>query len=486
MRTISGYARRRASIGRLPDKTSQTTRPLSLVPRVEASPALAGFTIAFTGALTVAFLQSAHLFWGDSSNYWSIAGTFTRNGHFSLLNFTSPVRGYAMGLITYVLRTFVDGFSWTPSSVVKLFDVTLFALIGSVLAPRVAESIWPERRWSLTRRVVLSALLVVFWSGYLNYPLSDFPGLAVLLLAVAAIAQTDSPAWMLVAGVATALAVDIRPGYLPLVSTLPIIVALTWFHQRHGAHASLARRALCACLLIIGFVGASLPQSLAYHRHYGSWSIVPGSSVHLTGLTLDGGFLLQRYDSFVEPPKRAVPMYYFDLAGIRLLRERFETPVTSVGMYFEVALQHPLAVAGMAARHLVNGLDMRYSTVYVEHIHSGGYLWLRLPGFLLIFLGLVRVLWPSARRSLGTANWRYAVALPLSCVTSLATAIETRYMLPVWILACILVLTPGWPSPIDRRKTGLRKFQTLAILVVAYLGFQALVWHVVSGAVEVA
>lgn len=105
---------------------------------------------------------------------------------------------------------------------------------------------------------------------------------------------------------------------------------------------------------------------------------------------------------------------------------------------------------------------------------------MRLGGFLLVFLALTRVLWPAARRSLGPARWRYPVALLVCCLTSLPSAMETRYLLPVYLLSYILVLAPGWPSPIAEDRIGLRRYRSAGAILVAYLLFMAVVWHVVS------
>jgi hypothetical protein len=454
--------------------------PLAL--RLDLGPATAGFALAFTATLAVAMIQGPKLFYGDSGEYWSLASTFTRNGHFSLINFESPVRGYGMPLIAHLLGALVKTLSWSQSSIVKVFNALQFSLIGAVLVPQIAEHTWPERKWNLVRRLALAALLIIFWSGDLNYPLSDFPGLALVLLAIVAVAHADSPGWMLTAGAASGLAVDMRPAYLPAVPMLLVIVGLTWWRRRAAGDTSRIHQALCVALLVIGFAGASLPQSLASHRHYRSWSFIPGGPAHLTEEQLTSGLYLQRYDTFATPARGAAPMPYFDTTGANLISEQPGQGITSVGQYLRLVEEHPVAIIGLTARHVVNGLDMRYSTVYVEHIDSGGHLWLRVPGFLLVFLALVRMLWPTARRSLGPARWHYPVALLLCCVTSVVTAIETRYMLPVWLLCAMLVLTPGWPSPISKDRRGLRRVRTLIVLVAAYLAFMAIVWHVVSGA----
>ena len=126
-------------------------------------------------------------------------------------------------------------------------------------------------------------------------------------------------------------------------------------------------------------------------------------------------------------------------------------------------------------RHVVNGLDQRYATPYVERIDTGSHRWLRVAGFLLIFLGILRILWPKARRSLGAARWRYPVALALCCVTSVPTAMETRYLLPIYLLSYILVLMPGWPNPLIAGATGLRRYRTSAVIAVAGVAFFAVV-----------
>ncbi len=444
------------------------------------SPVPAAFAIAFTGALAVAMIHGPKPFYGDSGSYWSLASTFTRGGHFSLLNFQSPQRGYAMALVTYVLRALARALRWSDSSVVKLFNATLFALITAVLAPAIAQATWRKQRWSVGRRIALAALLIVFWGGDLNYPLSDFPGLALALLAIAVMRHPDRPGWMLIAGLAAGLAIDVRPAYLLLAPMLVAIAAWTWLRGRRSQR-SLTRLALCVGLFVIAFAAVSLPQSLSSHRHYHTWSFIPGTPDNLTGTQLNAGTQFQRYDTFVRTNGEALPMVYPDPAGGRLLHEQPGGAIASPARYVAMVVGHPIVMASVMLRHLVNGLDMRYSTVYVEHLDSGGQLWLRLVGFLLVFLAIVRLLWPAARRSLGPTAWRYPVALLLCCFTSIVTAIETRFMLPVWLLGVVLVLAPAWPSPLAGGELGARRIWTLAVLGISYLVFMAAAWSLVGG-----
>src|SRR5205823_4473777 len=85
-----------------------------------------------------------------------------------------------------------DAVSLTPSHGVKLFNALMFALIGAVLAPRLAEITWPRFQWGIGRRLSLTALLLLFWNGYLDFPLSDFPALAMALLALIAVDRSST------------------------------------------------------------------------------------------------------------------------------------------------------------------------------------------------------------------------------------------------------------------------------------------------------
>jgi hypothetical protein len=460
---------------------THTSSPPSLLGFVRRHPASFAFGVVLAGTLTVGLLQGERIFYGDSGGYWSLAESFTREGHFSLLNFENPLRGYALPLVNYVLSEIGEGLHWTPSRMATLLNVLLYALIGAVLAPALAECAWPQRRWGFGRRLLLTALLLISWSGDLSYPLTDFPGLTMALLALVAIARSEHPGWMLLAGAAGGLAIDLRPAFLPLLPMLLVIVGLTWRAQRHTPHPGVAWRGLCVTALVLGMVAVSLPQSLAAHRHFGTWSPIPSATENLGPLKLTRGMYLQRFDSY-EGPGGPAELAYVDPTGKRLLEQQPASTIKDSSQYLRLIVSHPFLMAKLAARHIVNGLDTRYSTVYVEHLDSGGHLWLRLLGFLLDFLALVRLLWSAARRSLGPIRWRYPIALLLCCLTSVPTEMETRYMLPVYLLGYMLVLAPGWPKPIAARQAGLQRFRTPVTIAVTYLAFMLVIWHVVSAA----
>jgi hypothetical protein len=439
------------------------------------------FALVFAGTLLVAMLQSPEPFYYDSGSYWELGQTFTLHGHFSLVNFNSPLRGYLLPLLTHCLREIGAALQWTSSSMAKLFNALTFALIGAVLTPRLAEIAWPNWRWGLGRRIALGVLLLVFWSGFLNFPLSDFPALAMTLLALVAVERKDAPGWMLVSGAACGAAIDTRPSYLLLAPVLIGLVAWSWFDERNQQHASRRRRSLCMSLFIAGLLLVSLPQSLSSHRHYNTWSFIPGSAVNLTGFQLSNGLRIQRYETYVGTG-HGPQMFYEDEAGKRILAEQPNETVTGIGQYLKIVVKHPVTMTELFLRHLINGLDQRNTTPYIKNVATRSHRWLRLAGFLLVFLALLRVLWPTARRRFTSARWRYPVALLLCCLTSIPSAVETRYLLPAYLLSYVMVLLPGWPSPIGPSTEGLRRYRTLAIIAFAFVVFAAIAFHVASEA----
>jgi hypothetical protein len=450
--------------------------------RWRARSALSSFTIALAATLGVGLLEGNKPFYFDSNGYWELGETFTHHGHFSLLNFDSPLRGYLLPLINHLLRELALGLGWSFSFSVVLLNAVTFAAIGTVLAPRLAEIIWPRQHWGTARRLALACILLVFWRGYLSYPLSDFPALAMALVALIAIDHPDRPGWMLIAGLAGAAAIEMRPAYLVLAPLLAILVLWRWLELRSRGGLPVARHALCLSALLLGFTLVALPQSLAMNRHFRDANFVPGSVAHLTSLQLTEGMRLQRYETFVgsgHPPR----MLYTDPTGTRLLAEQKEQTITSTGQYLALVVSHPITMGGLFVRHLVNGADQRYDTPYVSRLSTGSNRWLRIAGFALFFLALVRIIWPPARRVLGRTRWRFAVALALCCVTSIPSAIEPRYLLPAFLLSYMLVLSP-WPNPLRPLpgEHGTRRWSTLAAVGVGLAVYAVVVILVTSAA----
>lgn len=450
-------------------------------------PALTAFAIALAAAVIVALVQGEKFFFFDSGGYWYLSETFVRNGHFSLFNFVnSGLRGYALPLLYWALRNAGELLSMSNSLAVRMVNAATFALIGAVLAPRLAAIAWPQTSWNVTRRLALSGLVLVFWSGYLSYPLSDFPALAFGLLALVAIFRGDSPPWLLVAGLSAGLAINIRPSYVLLAPVLVALLVWDWVEQPRTERASVGRRGLSVAVLVVGLAIVAVPQSIIQHRQFGDYSPLPGSSA-LTQLQYRAGLELQRYDTYLEGTGR---LEYVEPHTADIVAGLGSSTVDSIA-YLKIVLRHPVTMAGLFLRHTVDGLDPRYTTPYIETLEmnrsgfsSAAHQLLRIAGFLIVFIAFVRVFWPAGRRSLGPARWRYLVALLVVSVTAAPSAMEARFLLPVYVVVWLLVMAPGWSSALKETRAGPHRYSAPALVLGAGLAYAVIVWAIISAATE--
>jgi hypothetical protein len=465
-------------------RPSRSSLALRLPPDRPVVTALVPFAVVVVVAFVVALLQGDKPFYYDASGYWGLAQSFVKDGTFSLLNFDNAIRGYLLPLVNHGVQEVGNALSLSEYVQAKLLNAVVVAVVTTILAPALAEQTWPDHRWGVGRRLLLAAVTLVFWRGYLNFPLSDFWALGAVLLALIAIGRVDRPGWMFVAGLSAAVALNMRPAYLLLAPILALLVAFAWWRGRGAPHAGWPKRGIGVALLVTGFALVSLPQSLGAHRHFDTWSFVPGAAGGLQALQFTEGLRMQRYETYVGHEQASPQMIYIDPTGARILRERPNGQVKDGGEYLGVIASHPLQMAGVFGRHIVNGLDARYSTPYVEKIDTGGGRWIRLLGFLLVFVALARVVWPQARRALGAARWRYPAALLAAGATALASAVETRFLLPAYLLSYVLALAPGWPPLLDPAQGGWRRYRAPAVVAVGLVVFFAVVLHIVGVATD--
>lgn len=428
--------------------------------------------VAFVVMLVVALLAGRKPFLYDANVYWTLDGQFTVNGHWSLTNFSDPQRGYAPALVYGALRSFAGLGIWGPTVVVKLFNAALMATIGCVLAPALARIAWPRVRFGTARRLAVAALLLVFWRGYLNFPLSDLPALFGGLAALVLVGRSTSPFALLGAGLLAGVAVDTRPAYLLIV---PAVLVLAAWRSRRPAGDEPVLRPVAVTAVLIGLLIVLVPQSLYNHRQDAGWTPLPGAGTDLSSFQLTTGLQLQRYETFIGTA-HGPRLSYVDPHTEGAVEDLGKDGVVNgYGDYAGLIVKHPIELGGVFLRHAFNGIDQRYSTPYVEHLDTGQQRPFRIASLLVTFLGLLRLCWPAARRGLGPARWRYPVALALTALPSLPSAVETRFLLPIFVLMSLLVVAPGWPPPRallgDRDATGARRFATPAAIGAGAMAF---------------
>lgn len=400
--------------------------------RIPAEPAC--FALVALVYLVHLFVTGYDRFYYDSLRYWQISKLYEQNGGFSLLAFDYPSRGYSLALVFHVLDSVGGALGLGGPTTVKLFGALLAATLGVVVAPRLARELFPAATITWPRVLALNALLFVYWRDHFGFPLSDFPALLVASAGLLCLLR-GTQAGYVAAGFALMLAANMRPAYLP-AAALGIVVAGVTPRRRR----TLERRVSAVSLALAGALVACLPQILINHRHHQTWSPVASGSREIAMLQLTQGMFNQKYETFVgdaeEYPRPEV--FYLDPAGAHVLAKEGLAEITSYRQYADVALSNPTEIAANWARHMFNGVDVRYPTPYIRDLDDASVL-LSLILYTLLFLAVARLILPEARRALGSVRWAGVAVLVSPVLSAIPGAVEPRFFLPFQLLVYMLV-----------------------------------------------
>ncbi|WP_354582955.1 hypothetical protein [Hymenobacter sp. UYCo722] len=430
--------------------------PRSVSPwRPEAGLAVA---IALAYALYL-FSTEYHNLYYDAEDYWQLGHRFVRHGRFELLGYDDAMRGYAYPLVNFGCLAVRKALSWPAVTVVKLLNSVLAGLLFGIVGPRLWQaSIGAPQPPSLVRRLVWVALAFVFWRDYFNFSLSDFPALGALGAGLWLVQRPRLRAALL-AGAALALAINIRPIYL--ASVLPAL-GLLWV-GRPPRRVWGAR--LAALLLGAGLVLA--PQWLINLRHFNANTPLVLSqsktlAIHNLYLQkLKWGLLHEKYESSVGHELPTGQLLFLDAAGAAVLRAEGLSAIDSPSQYLGLVTRHPLALAGIYARHLFAGLDISHPTPYLKRWAPSRPM--QLLNYALWFWAALVALrrWPTIREALVLA------ALLLPCLAVIPLSMEVRFLLPLHLLLLALVAFGSWPA---WARGGRRPMVLLAVFAFYLMG----------------
>ncbi|GAA4021640.1 hypothetical protein GCM10022409_01660 [Hymenobacter glaciei] len=405
----------------------------------------------------------------DAAEYWELSLKFTPPGGFSLLAFDEPLRGYLGPLLVLPARLLCHFTGWSMLTGARVLGAGWAALLFGVAIPEL----WARasgRTLSGGRWLVLLGLGFIFWRDYFNFTLSDMPALVLLLLGAAVLGRRGW-AWASVAGLLLVAAVNIRPIY---IACLPGVL---WLLAGYGRGLARPQVAKSLVALVAGVVLALLPQVLINQRHFGQTSPLvlaqrPGKEpLYLRQLAW--GTAYQRYETSLVP---AIPrsLVYADSAGQRTLAAQSAGRFNSYSEFLYFLVRHPFTSVARYARHLFNGLDIRYPTPYPTRLHPPGQAALRLLNYALLGLGLwlAWASWWNPGKSSSPVNSAGSVspcavllALLLPCLLALPTLMECRFLLPLHLLLLTGVATTWQPRAWWRSLGG--PVRQLAMLMLA-------------------
>ncbi|MDO7873872.1 hypothetical protein Q5H93_03940 [Hymenobacter sp. ASUV-10] len=412
---------------------------LGLAPARRQEALLVGGIVAFFAAYLLLISEYQHLYY-DAGLYWEAGHRFYQHGHFSLLNYDDALRGYAYPLFNFLCLGLRKALHQPAVVIVKLANAGLAGLLFGVVGPRLWRAATGAAALpALGRRLLWAALGFLFWRDYFNFSLSDFPALLALGLALWQ-AQRRGGGAAVLAGLALALAVNIRPIYLAAVP--PVLGLLLWQQPRPQWLPRLGLLAAGAALVLT-------PQGLINRRHFGANTplvLSQSKELRIHNLYLQKlrwGLLHQKYESSVGRELPTGQLLFMDAAGEEVLQNEGIAEFATAGQYLRFAARHPLLMARTYARHLFAGLDLSHPTPYLKRWETSALL--RGLNYSLWFgAGLVAL---AGWRRLGGRGGLVLAALLLPCLAVLPMSMEVRFLLPLHLLLLALVAfgrVPGW------------------------------------------
>jgi 4-amino-4-deoxy-L-arabinose transferase-like glycosyltransferase len=405
---------------------------------------VAAFVIVFLTYLVYLRGFGDSSFYYDSLNYWALGDTFGTPGHFSLVDFNSDIRGYALPLFNHVLASTATTAGIGDVSVVQIFGSLEVALLGVVLIPRLVRALWPAACVTTARVLLFNGVVFIFWRDHLGFPLSDFPAATLALTGVLAVSRR-SPLGYVLAGLTIGLAWNVRQAYFMMLLFVLVLVVV-----RAAPRRAPLRALRNVGLVLAGVLVVSIPQMLINHHQAGSWSPTVRETRDVTLGNLSQGLRAQRYETYVGTGTQSPSVRYADPSTQAVLRQEGLTKVGSYSQYARIVERHPAEMVAAWARRIFNGLDVRYSTPYIHDLGATSE-WLSLLDYTLLFAALARLLLPAFRRSVGKVGWPEALALCCACIPAIPCASEPRYYLPLQLVLYSVVLfgagtRSGWSA----------------------------------------
>ena len=369
----------------------------------------------------------------DSNGYWDFAKEYFNTGHFEFLSYFNIQRGYLFPLLLSPFTRLVTEANMVPIEVTRILGAATAAVVFGWAGPALWQAVKGGQAVSLSRRLVFAGLGFAIWRDYFNFSLTDFPALLGLVISLIALLRGRGLISGLVAGVALAAAVNMRPVYLivlPVVGLLALLPppgrARGWGWARGAA-------------LVLGATAVLLPQAYTNSVHVDVRSplvltSMPGQP-SLFVQQLQWGLKNQKYETNIGSDYKYAGMSFVDERGKAMWEATALTEFATASQYIELCLGRPWRSIGVWQRHLFNALDVQYATPYIQAVFVPTW---PLAGlnYSLIFGGLVVLLVRPWQRP--SIRWSRTVlvllALLLPCLLVLPTAIECRFLLPLHLL----------------------------------------------------
>lgn len=380
----------------------------------------------------------------DSLPYWQLSQWE------ALANFPNSIRGYFYPALLAPAHLLPENLFGIAKAGYRILTALAYGFALTIVLPSFFVSVFGGKP-TVGRRLFVPLVVAAFWPGVILYPLSDLPALLLLVGSIAAIMKSREAAtsrtrlvsYLLLAGLLLGGAYNTRPIYLfPLVC---LTLALPWM-----GFGSAAARLAAVASLVAGMGLASLPQTLINLRHHGVLtpaviSQIEGSNKSLFASQLMWGITMQRYETSLQKTVPAPCVNYADPAGMALLElARIDKKNFDLSAYVDLVITYPFDFIGIYGRHLMNGLDLRDSEVYITEASST-----RTARSTLNFTVLLAGLWLLLHAGIGTGHGQAGAAAGHAPVARAAVGLSDSK--PFWLLVILLPVIAILPGAVETR-----------------------------------
>lgn len=400
-----------------------------------------GKAFAFLAALVFSaayfYVHRDVTFRGDAFEIWEVSRNFYEPGR--MRSFVE-YRGPHVFMLYHELHRLARAISLDDVTVFRAFSAILFSLITTLVMPALAGAILGRRPHPLIG-ALFSIVTLYFFGGYFLHPQVDFLAFGLFGGSVALLlARPGGRAGHAVTALSGVLFLGAVLARFNYIVAAPAIAAwLVAFPHRPAAHWHM--RLLAAALFLV----PALAHLTVPPRHDSPQS--PSSQERVLRMQLTVGLKVQKIEWNAGDPRVPGAVEISDPRGVRLLeaitpagwpaeRPYWLKPTT----YVAAVIDHPGRFMAIWAEHLFNGMNLWYSSVYVQELVAGRRLRASL-NFVLLIMGALAVSASFKRdRSLIGHRILLIAIVVLPALSAIPFVIEVRFFIPLLLLAHALAI----------------------------------------------
>ena len=312
-------------------------------------------------------LKNVTQFYWDSVEYWNMTPQFIVNGRFVFNPQNYNYRGYMYPLFLGLMNGF------------GRFNIHVYWIVSSLFYSFMINGILPcayERVFNdsvgIVKRMAVLAMLMLFWPGLFEYPLTDLPAVLLSIFALYILYESRyvEKAWLrfvlsFVSGLLCYTTLNFRATYKGVIFIAAGMIIVYYRKSWKTLVPSLV-------FFAMGVMVVALPQIYANYINYGVYSFDNPLSLftpNRMSYLLFEGAVWNRMEGYVgaDPTMSAaftgvdpVIKRIFEQEGI-LLNE-LDPP--GLNVFIGVVLKYPLEFAMTYLSHLIECFDVRYGNIY--------------------------------------------------------------------------------------------------------------------------